>query len=700
MRRPNGWGRCAAWIAAEAVFACAASVWGQVDAYGPAMPCARVEGSSGATAVEVAGGRLYVLSERSLNIYALDDPRRPRLLGSVSGLGTVRQLAVRGETAYVTARQDGFWIVDVADPRAPRVLSHFDTVEFATGLDVAGDVAFVGLRVFGVQAVDVSDRRAPRHLCARKTAESQSVFYRDGILYSGDWGTGEVTVFDATDPRQLRQIALKKLDGFGDGVCVSGQALYVATGHHAKSGPAAARDGAGHGLEIFDVSDPANPEKLSVTKFPKGYYFHAPDYWTPRVSGAECFVADTVNGLFHLDVSDPRRPKFVGRTTLPVPKGGECPDAVCSLALGDGVVYVAGLRTGLWVVTPARPVRPAAREFGRLPSLAASADDFAEAGFVSAGACPRAPVKAVALVGDTAYAACSTEGIKAFRLGEGAPAEVARVGSNECYDVRVRGDRLFAAEGLRGLAVYEVAGGGLLREVGRTALEDVRYVYAPNGTELVMATCGGATVEVLDARGAGAPRAAWRHRSRPLLYGDYGSAQLAGGRYAACAYHWGGLAVFDFSGGAPRLLFQDGDKLCSQAGGVAAFGERFMAMKGGGYTWVDPGRPVPASAWEVHALPKEALSESVGEGLPVVEGSTVAVLNRLSRRCGVYDFSDPARPRVLREYAFKNHPNAPAFWRGRLVVPGGYAGLLVEARGSAKEPLAAAGGAGKGAGGR
>ena len=39
-----------------------------------------------------------------------------------------------------------------------------------------------------MEVVDVSDPDNPAHVCIRKTGESQSNRYRDGYLYSGEWG--------------------------------------------------------------------------------------------------------------------------------------------------------------------------------------------------------------------------------------------------------------------------------------------------------------------------------------------------------------------------------------------------------------------------------------------------------------------------------------------------------------------------------
>ena len=131
----------------------------------------------------------------------------------------------------------------------------------ATGLALAGDVLFVSLRNNGVEFVDVGDFRHPAHIDVFKTPESQSVAYSDGWLYSGEWGVGEITVFDVHDMAGIKKFGMVPLKGYGDGVDVRGKLLFAATGHHRKDASKSKEenDGLGHGLEMFDISDPEKP---------------------------------------------------------------------------------------------------------------------------------------------------------------------------------------------------------------------------------------------------------------------------------------------------------------------------------------------------------------------------------------------------------------------------------------------------------
>jgi len=73
--------------------------------YGKPIPFRKVPGTDGPLALEIADGRLYTLESGGLSIYDIADPKNPKKLGHVGGMGNVRQLRVQGQTAFLTSRQ-------------------------------------------------------------------------------------------------------------------------------------------------------------------------------------------------------------------------------------------------------------------------------------------------------------------------------------------------------------------------------------------------------------------------------------------------------------------------------------------------------------------------------------------------------------------------------------------------------------------
>lgn len=685
--------------------------------YGSAIPFRKIPGTAGTLALEISDGKLYALESNGLSIYNIDDPKHPKKLGHVGGMGSVRQLSVRGKTAFLTARQFGLWAVDVSDATNPKIISNFDAVEMATGLDVAGGVAFVGNRVYGIQCIDVSDPAHMKHISSYRTDESQSVYYRDNLLFSGDWAGGEVTVLDVSDLASPKTLSGIKLDGYGDGMAVRGDILFASTGQHKKSGPEEERHGAGHGLDIFDISDPLNPVKLSSVKFPT-YYFGPCDYWTPRIAGNYCFASDTINGLFLLDISDLKQPKIIGNLVLPKtdPENPQIGipykqimdpdiiqgDAISSIAVGDGVLYISGNFTGIYLAEFPDQAKPEPRDFGSLPKSPAKPypGEVAEH-FYSSGPELSNPTRGVAIHGDIAYTANVWDGLKIYQLSDSGVKQIGKVDIAYAADVKRSGDRLYVAEGQKGIGVYQIKSATDIVEIGRLdvlepSLRFAQFLWAFEGTHIVAATCAGTVVSFVDFSDPVNAKVIHRKSGGQLLYGSYGSQNLAKDRYFAIARHAGGVMVFDVKDHEVKDLWYDTFPLCSQTGGIAAFGDELLLMRAGGYAFFNPEQPIATKELDRHKFPgQEVLPQDVPdesaisramfpksewEGLPNYDPASgkLAIVNRIFKNLHVYDFTDKANPKLLKRMPLNSNANPPTFWKGRVVLPGGYSGLLLE----------------------
>jgi len=625
-------------------------------------------------AVEVAGDRLYAAGGGFLHVLDISRPDSPRVLGSLGGLGTTRQIFVAGDLAYVTARQDGLWIVDVSNPAAPRLVSHYDTVEMATGIWVSGGIGFIATRCYGVEIVDVSDPKRVRHLTTLKTGEAQSCWARDGFLYIGDWVPRKLLVADVRDPRRPRIVGEGALDGYGDGGCLRGRFCYAATGHHSRHADKAEADGRGHGLEILDVSDPARPAFVSRVKFPRGYTIFN-DLWSARVGGDHCVVADTWNGLFVVDVRDPAKPAIVARAELPPePREGR-PDPVGGVAMAEGVIYAAGIYTGLYAIPAAGLAHPSQREPDRAPVLSsAQGGDAADPAFDAYR--PSGQVRSVTVTGDLAWAACGAAGVHAVRLDSGLRRVGAWRGTNDVHHLSLCGDLLFTAEGPAGAGIHRVDGDHRATEIGRLVIpgQGVRQVTVPSPGDFALIHCGGASVYVADVRDPSNARVVLKDSQVGLFYGDQFVERRLGGRYLVAHWQLSGPAWYDVGGAAPVLAGNTPDATnYSWTDGACALGDRLLLVKGGVCRLLDPNERRPASEIPAHRVGGFRMG-----GRPSTDGSRLALARRHERVVDVLDIRDPAAPRLARRYELTGHPGACGFWRGRLVIPAAYQGLLVE----------------------
>ena len=659
----------------------------------------------GAMALCLEGERLYVGAGQWLHVYDVSRPQSPKKLGEVGGFDAVRQVAVQNGMAYVATREYGLWIVDATDASRPRVRSRFDCCELATGVDVAGDVCFLGQRQNGVEFIDVSDPDRPRHIAMRKTDESQSVKYRDGYLYSGEWGSGMVTVFDAHDMANIRQVAYEELHGYGDGVWLQGNFLYCATGHHSKhrkiSGGVVTAEmrrfggpeiggGMGHGLDVFDVSDPARPKHVSRLDY-SPFYARGLDMWTPRTSGNLLFASQTHNGLFAVDISDKAHPKALDRWTLPSKDKPEWPSlCIGSLAVGDGVVYAAARGGGLYVI-PAAGARREPFDRGALPKNASYREEYPTDETAWHVWRPKevGQARAVAVRGDVVYAAGGDAGLWALEiLPAGGFREIGRLpGHDSVMDVSIKGDRLFTAEGADGFGVYELEGPAKFREVARlpktgrngtlalcvTAIDD-RWAFFSDRHGVDLYDIGALPKFRYVLSTGGCP--GWDKYLADAAVGD--------GRFVAYNAANTSLKWIDLDAvPGPKVAVETRTNRLSLSNGVCAFRDGLSIASGSGrYKLLAPGEgdPEDGGKWRYLPLPPAFPGDAntAVSGIPRSDCRRVVFTSRIRRRAALYDFEDAQHPRLLGAWKFSGNPDLAQFHTGRVVIPCGYQGVLLQ----------------------
>lgn len=669
---------------------------------GLAAGAVRVPGvSEWAMGVCLDGTTLYVVAGGVLSAFDVREPLKPKLLGQLPGMDNNRQVVAQDGFVYVVSRETGMRIIDARDPKNMRLRSRYDSVEFATGIDVVGKTAFLSERIYGVEVVDVSDPDNPAHVCIRKTGESQSNRYRDGYLYSGEWGGGAVEVFDARDLKTFRPIGHLRLGGFGDGLEIDGDVLYCSTGHDAKHHRAKAvkdRHGAGRGLDIFSLADPAQPKWISRVDFPV-FTPRNEDFWTPRVACGLAFCCDSHNGLFVVDVKDPAQPTVVGRFCVPQEGKAWPSGAISSCAIGEGCVYVTSFPGGLWVL-PVAGVRPPTRPKGTPPAHPGFREPYPTdtAAFHVYRPAEAGQARTVVVRGDIAYAAFGDAGLHVVRLSDKGIEKLGVLpGGRRVTDCCFVGDRLVTAEGVDGFAVYELDGPARFREVARRPSAGGRTPMAfwcwpaPDGKVVLTARCGPYAVFDLADFAAERPLATFYGT---CLWDKYPADGAVDGRLPVLK-PYNGLGWLDFNGPKPRFVDQEKAATApffgSQGNGICRLGaNRFL------YTIQQP----QSSVYDYGTAAFYVLVEADGtysrplalppvpafgkgrsarfSGIPRADGNLVLMTNRSERKAVVWDFADPENPKVLRAYTLSGNPDLGAFFRGRAVIPAGHQGLVME----------------------
>ena len=664
-------------LALAAFCANASETWREI----PLGSCRKVPGLAanmmglcleGKTLYAIGGGRLYALD--------VSEPTNPTMLGNLGGMDNNRQVAAQNGFVYVVSRETGLRIIDACNPRNMKLRSRYDSVEFATGIDVVGTTAFLSERINGVEVVDVAVPDRPMHVCIRKTEESQSNRYRDGYLYSGEWNVGRVTVFDAHDLRNFRKIKTVDLGGFGDGLEIDGDFLYCSTGHDARnwhvrevSDPV----GAGRGLDIFSLADPANPKWVSRLNFPV-FKPRQDDYWTTRVANGYAFCCDSHNGFFVVDVRDPVHPKPLSRLCVPQTGKGWPSGAVSSCAVGVGCVYVSCSPGGLWVI-PFKGAEPPARSRGVSPANAGYRETYRtdEDKFFVYRPKASGQARTVTIRGDIAYVAFGDAGLHVLRLSKEGFTRLGELpGGHRVTDCCFVGDRLVTAEGLDGFAVYDLPSPAEFREVIRRAAvpgSSVAFWCWPvEGDKVILSARGAYNVYSLADFRAETPLLKF---SGSCQWDKYPADGALGGRFPILS-PGRGLIWLDSAADTPKLICKPkkGDLpiVGTQRDGLCLFGaDRYL------YT-VSVNRKPAFVFVDRDGCLSDPIEVGATCGIPRAAGNLVLLTNRSARKVSVWDFSAPSKPKLLRKYSLSGNPDIGAFFQGRVVIPAGHQGLLLE----------------------
>lgn len=668
-------------------------------------------GIGGSMDVVREGEYLYTLQERSLAILSLKDPLRPKLVGKLEDVGNLRQIAVRGKTAFITAREDGLFVVDVSDPTRPKLIARYDTIEFATGIDIEDNFAFIACRWFGVEIIDVSDPSNPKHVSIMRVGEAQSCEVSDGFLYAGAWEERRVAICDVRNPAAPKQVATIKLDGRGDGVCVRNGILYAAFGHHQPGAELYVEDpryGAGNGMDIYDVSDPAHPKHLSRVKFAWRYYYGWPDTWRVSVAYPYAYLYHTHNGVFVLDVSDPKNPKELAQIRIPLYPGDKgfrklymesknglrrpilpfdptkkVYSPVCGLVATDGLLYFTGLFSDLHVFHDEKlaKVETAKSPDGRrltvegdfhnvdleklqeaVKPLATSIRHYRPSGQVYAA------VEQDGLI----YAACGSAGIHILDKDLHRLAEHPTRGF--AMDVQAAGKRLYTAESSGGLACYNIDGAKLERVstyLSKWPIKQVRV--SPNGHFAVL-HAGGGTYEIVDVADPENPRLVRTERGwGGLVY----YRQLCNGfiddKYVCGTWCAGRTFMLDLSGSAPKPLPDVlGIQPDMEAGGYCACGSYALVTKAGGYSFFKPGYEGKYEDLPVYKIK----GGPAVHGKPTCRGNLLAMCNRVDGDVALVDISTLTEPKLICQFKLSGNADCAFIGDSSVLVPAGYQGLF------------------------
>ncbi len=332
-----------------------------------------------AEAVAIAGNYVYVVakdvggSQAELQIVDITNPLAPVLVAVVNPLDHAVEVAVDGRYAYVTDSFTGLHIVDVLNPLSPAIVGNAP-VNRAQGLIVAHPFVYMACFSAGLAIANVEDPSHPKILSVSDTPS-----FASDVTVAGNRAyvaATDLAVFDVSDVQAPKLLGSQSTGGFsGAGVVVHGIHAYVA--------------GDSRGVQVIDISNPANPGVLATLPTPplaeelllSGSYAYVvarqqqqllvvdlSDPGTPSVAGIinlgapvrqivldgqHLYAICTIGRMFVIDVSDPSNPTLLATVLLP-----ENPAAV---AVQDHLLYLCTNlheENDLWVYDVIQPTAP------------------------------------------------------------------------------------------------------------------------------------------------------------------------------------------------------------------------------------------------------------------------------------------------------------------------------------------------------
>lgn len=680
----------------------------------------------GADAIDIVkdGDYAYTIGSNGiLTIVNVSDINNPVVVSTLNfGVG-LRQIAMckSGNAVMISARQNGAFVVDVSDAKNPKIRSRYDTVEFATGMHISGNYAFISCRQFGVEVVDISDLDNPRHLSIVRCGEAQSCEVVDGILYAGLWGECAVDMYDLSNPMAPVKLGRAQLNGKGDGMKVAtfnGRTyLYAATGQHTVSVAVNTpltdlRYGQGNGMDIFDVTDPANPVWLSTSKIDGRYYYTANDYWQTDVTtdGERVFASlvNTYNGIYIYDVTDPRAPVRVANVNIRIPTNSANNTGVYThssreiifpynqseyhqspvgaIVCEEGAMYIAGVFTGMHIFRnedillqgiehkPTVDIKPAG-SFYDFEAEKYELEDFYS--YRSWG-----QTYAVAQWGDYIYLANGAEGIVVLDGGLNKVGGLSTDGF--AMDIVIYDGVAYVAQGLDGLVTYTISGskltvkdkikisGGTSRQVRLSPKARFAAVHTDSSIVEFIRLSDGSRVSGYSTNTQGY----FRNLSQSLI----------NGRYMAFYGNMGKTYWFDFGTddnySEPKVVenalipkdnaYFDISSINMMSGYENLDGKAFGFTSYGNYVLYDVENPEVAS---MSNMKKYKTDVSV-MGKPVVKGNKLVMGDRVTGNVHFGDVSNPESIQITKSIAVSGNPEMAVITDDYILLPLGHQGLF------------------------
>jgi hypothetical protein len=525
------------------------------------------------------------------------------------------------------AAKRGIEVYDIADPQAPELVSTLPTPGLANGVFYKDGVLYVG-DVYDFFIVDVSDPLAPAPLAMYDSGEQgypERVRVRGGYAYVAAYDAG-LQIFDVSDPTDPQLVGQGPAEGFCWNLALSGNLAFVV---------------ATFSLETYDISDPANP--LHLSSFPKMFSFGV------EARGSTVYLA-YIDGFDIIDMSDPVNPVVIGTSGITGSNSGE------ALALQGDIAYIAH-GNYIDVIDFSDPTYPE------------------QVGFYYTRAHPRG----LRAYGDTLYVIEDDRGFEVLDISDPTlPVHVAMMSpysAGHPETVLIDGDRLYLAQGSDGVRIFDISDPENYVELGwwntpGTAQNLRLYgdlLYVGDRTRL----------QIGDVSDPTNPHQIGSYRSTGNPWEAVVSGNLA---YMSDVY---GVHVLDVSD--PTSPTRISSLFLSHDGSAYGLEIRdnllYLAASHGGFWVIDASNPERLNP--MARIPDDNSKSYYDLAL---KGNT-AYLMASSDQIDIYDITNPAAPTLVREYELPGSMATVNLFGDYLIVAANTDGLYILDVSSPRDPI-------------
>jgi hypothetical protein len=415
----------------------------------------------------------------------------------------------------------------------------------------------------------------------------------DGQTYCFVVGTS-LNVIDVTNPMSPSLVTTKELAGYGEGIAISGNYVYVAVGST--------------GMEVFDISDTANPNSVAVVAGAGSGYAEGINVTAPYA-----YLANGGN-LTIFDVNDPTNPSQVSAYEV---DGGWIQDAksisnyiyVCDWGVGVHVLNVSSITDPSLVTTFSNPVNAdvmfdgnfgyiASRQHGLTVIDVSSPEAPTLVGtFATDGVVRKVSFGAINMDGQQKGHVFTAEVSLLGAVNVSDPANMAYSGKVEvlapaegiAYSSLIVDNLAYVAYGDFGLRILDVTNPAGITELGNLETAgSARKIVVKDNTALIASRAGG--VWVVDVSNPAAPD------SLTTLVDETVNDIAMVGNYAYAAARDAGIAVINATTANAPVVESYLDDTYGE--GVAAYGDRMAASTWDKIVFFDisnPATPVKGS---------------------------------------------------------------------------------------------------------